>query len=163
MQNYPQGATSLQHTTRWLPNGDVSVFDNQSQGPGPAQAVEFALDLGAGTATPVFQFGSPEGKQSFATGDFRRYADGHSVVDWGFTAFGGPVLMLFSEIDAAGNDVLDVGFGTGDASYRTVKAPTTALRHQHAAGERRHALTGAEFEPTTRPGSAEGFTPKREP
>jgi hypothetical protein len=33
--------------------------------------------------------------------------------------------MLFSEIDAAGNDVLDVGFGTGDPSYRTVKAPTT--------------------------------------
>jgi hypothetical protein len=47
------------------------------------------------------------------------------VIDWGFTAFGGPVLLLFSEVDAAGNDVLDLGFGTGDPSYRTVKAPTT--------------------------------------
>jgi hypothetical protein len=59
VQNYPQGTPSLQHDARMLPNGDISVFDNQSQGPGPAQGVEFSLDLGTGVATPVFQFGSP--------------------------------------------------------------------------------------------------------
>jgi Arylsulfotransferase (ASST). len=123
IQNYPQTATSLQHDARYLPNGDISVFDNQSLRSGPAQGVEFALDLANGTAHPVFQFGSPENKQSFATGNFRRYTDGHSVVCWGITAFGTPVLMLFSEVDASGNDVLDVGFGTGDAPYRAIKAP----------------------------------------
>jgi len=127
VQNYPQGATSLQHDARYLPNGDISVFDNQTQGSGPAQGVEFALDLAAGTAHPVFQVGSPENKISFATGDFRRYPDGHSVVCWGFTAFGGPVPLVFSEVDATGQDVLDVGFVNGDAPYRAVKAPPTAF------------------------------------
>ncbi len=127
VQNYPQAATSLQHDARYLPNGDISVFDNQTMGSGPAQGVEFALDLAAGTAHPVFQVGSPENKKSFATGDFRRYPDGHSLVCWGFTAFGGPVPLVFSEIDAAGSDVLDVGFVNGDAPYRAVKAPPTTF------------------------------------
>ncbi len=127
VENYPQSATSLQHDARYLPNGDISVFDNQSVGIGPAQGVEFALDLNAGTAHPVFQVGSPENKQSFATGDFRRFPDGHSVVCWGFTAFGGPVPLVFSEVDPGGNDVLDVGFVNGDAPYRAVKAPPTAF------------------------------------
>ncbi|MEP6622888.1 MAG: aryl-sulfate sulfotransferase, partial [Acidimicrobiia bacterium] len=124
VQNYAQTATSLQHDARYLPNGNISVFDNQSLGSGPAQGVEFALDVPAGTAHPVFQAGSPENKKSFATGDFRRAPDGHSLVCWGFTAFGGPVPIVFSEFDAAGADVLDVGFVNGDAPYRAVKAPT---------------------------------------
>jgi len=123
VQNYPQTATSLQHDARLLPNGDVSVFDNQSLRSGPAQGVEFALDFQNGTAAPVFQFGSPEGKRSQATGSFRRYSDGHSVVCWGFTSLTDPVLLAFSEVDAAGNDVLDVGYGTGNGTYRAVKVP----------------------------------------
>ena len=142
VQNYPQVATSLQHDARLLPNGDVSVFDNQSQGPGPAQGVEFALDLQNGTAHPVFQFGSPEGKVSQATGSFRRYSDGHSVVCWGFTSLTGPVPLGFSEVDAAGNDVLDVGFGTGNGSYRAVKAPATRFDINVLRGERGYAVTG---------------------
>jgi hypothetical protein len=122
VQNYPQVATSLQHDARFLPNGHVSVFDNQSLRAGPAQGVEFALDLQNGTAQPVFQFGSPQGKNSQATGSFRRYSDGHSVICWGITS---AVVLNFSEVDAAGNDVLDVGFGTGNGAYRAVKAPPT--------------------------------------
>ena len=110
-----------------LPNGDVSMFDNQTTGSGPAQGVEFAIDLQNGTAKPVFQFGAPGGNVSLATGDFRRYPDGHSIIDWGITSFSGNNVLLFSEVDASGNDVLDVRFGTGDASYRTVKAPTTSF------------------------------------
>ena len=34
-------------------------------------------------------------------------------------------MLNFSEVDAAGNDVLDVGFGTGNGAYRAVKAPPT--------------------------------------
>jgi hypothetical protein len=123
IQNYPQGSISLQHDARWHANGNVSVFDNQGTGPGPAQGVEFALDLQNGTAAPVFQFGSPEGKRSLATGSFRRYPDGHSVANWGLTSFDGPNTLAFTEVDADGNNVLDVAFGTGNGSYRTVKAP----------------------------------------
>ncbi len=125
IQNYPQGTLSAQHDARYLPNGNISVFDNQSFSPGPAQGVEFALNLTAGTAAPVFQFGQPLGKPSFATGNFRRYGDGDSVICWGFLAFGGPNEQLFSEVNAAGEDVLDVAFGSGDPPYRAVKVPTT--------------------------------------
>ncbi len=60
-----------------------------------------------------------------ATGSFRRYSDGHSVVGWGILTFGGLNDALFSEVDAAGNDVIDTACGTGDAAYRVVKAPAT--------------------------------------
>jgi len=121
--NYSGGSLALQHDARFLPNGDVSVFDDQS-GHGAAQALELAIDFNAGTAHPVFQFGSPRNESTQATGSFRRYSDGHSVIGWGIITFGGINDMLFSEVDAAGNDVIDAAFGTGDSAYRVVKAPS---------------------------------------
>jgi hypothetical protein len=101
----------------------VSVFDDQS-GHGAAQALELAIDFNAGTARPVFQFGSPTNESTQATGSFRRYSDGHSVIGWGIITFGGINDMLFSEVDSTGNDVIDTNFGTGDSAYRVVKAPS---------------------------------------
>lgn len=127
-QNYPQGSISAQHDARYMPNGDISVFDDQSFNTAPAQAVEFSLNLTTSTAQPVFQFGSPMNLKSFATGGFRRYSDGHGVVCWGVTGFNGPSPGgVLSEVDAAGNDVLDLAFADGDAAYRAVKAPPTAF------------------------------------
>ncbi len=122
IQNYNRTSISAQHDARWQPNGDVSVFDDQTYGSGPASATEFSLDLGAGTATPVFEFSAPSGLKSAATGSFRRYGDGHSVIAWGLgiTVDGN----LMSEIDASGNDVLDMSFPAGNAAYRVIKAPT---------------------------------------
>jgi len=121
IQNYPQVSLSRQHDARWLANGDISIFDNQSLGVGPAQGVEFALDLGAGTATPVFQFGAPSAQRSIATGAFRRLGDGDSVICWGITAtFDG---SLLTELNADGRDVLDINFGPGLYAYRALKAP----------------------------------------
>jgi hypothetical protein len=125
IQNYLQTTLSLQHDARLLANGNVSVFDNQSTRPGPAQGVEFALDFLNGTAEPVFQVGSPEDKRSQATGSFRRYSDGANVANWGITNLSGPNTLAFTEFDADGDNVLDVAFGTGNGSYRTVKAPAT--------------------------------------
>jgi hypothetical protein len=123
IQNYPQNTLSLQHDARLLPNGNISAFDNQGGGPGPAQGVEFALDFANGTAEPVFQIGSPEGKRSLATGSFRRYSDGSNVANWGITSFTGPNTLSFTEFDDDGNNVLDVAFATGNGAYRTVKSP----------------------------------------
>ncbi|MDQ1379725.1 MAG: hypothetical protein QOJ71_444, partial [Actinomycetota bacterium] len=122
--NYSAGSLALQHDARYLPNGDVSVFDDQSFR-GAAQAVEFAIDFTTGTARPVFQFASPHNESSVATGTFRRYSDGHSVVGWGIQTFTGINDALFSELDGSGNDVVDAAFGTGDAAYRVVKAPAS--------------------------------------
>jgi hypothetical protein len=125
IQNYPQGSINAQHDARYLPNGDLSLFDDQSFNFAPASGVEFSLNLTTSTAQPVFQFVSPINANSLATGSFRRYSDGHSVVCWGFTSFNGSNAGgVLSEVDAAGNDVLDIAFTNGNAAYRAVKAPS---------------------------------------
>jgi hypothetical protein len=71
----------------------------------------------------VFSFVSPTNSPSCCQGSFRRYSDGHSVVGWGLVnTFDG---RAFTELDEAGNAVLDLAFGSGYASYRAVKVPTT--------------------------------------
>jgi hypothetical protein len=126
ISNYPATTISGQHDARFLSNGNVSVFDNNSFGSGPGQGVEFAIDFTTSTAHPVFRFENPAQIRSSATGSFRRYPDGHSVACWGIAAAtpGGPMIGAnFSEINAAGVDVLDMAFGTGDWAYRVVKVP----------------------------------------
>jgi arylsulfotransferase ASST len=121
--NDPEGTFSMQHDARFLSNGDLTLFDDHGASPGLARGVEYALDHTANTASFVFQF---LGKtQSEAEGSFRRYADGHSVIGWGFVAADDTVL---TEIDANGADVFDVAFSpSGNQSYRAVKIPMSQL------------------------------------
>jgi hypothetical protein len=135
VQNDPQNGTIMQHDARYLPNGDISIFDNHSF-VGPARGVEYALNLTNGTATLVAQFPSPIGQTALATGTFRRNSDGHSVAGWGISGLSGDA-PLFTEFDATGNDVLDVNFGGGVQAYRVIKAPLAMFDRQslrHTAG-----------------------------
>jgi hypothetical protein len=52
---------------------------------------------------------------------FRRYRDGHDVIGWGLLNPRGGLVL--TELDASGNDVLDIGFVGGGSSYRSVKVP----------------------------------------
>jgi hypothetical protein len=110
---------SQQHDARFQPNGNVSLFDDQGLGAsGVARGVEYAIDLDAQTATPVFQFlGS--GKALYE-GSFRRYADGESLISWGYVPNDPRVL---TEVDSAGNDVFDLAFSGVNVSYRGEKVP----------------------------------------
>ena len=56
-------------------------------------------------------------------GSLRRYPDGHRLIGWGYVVPSNGA--AFTELDAAGNDVFDVRFATGHATYRAVKAPPT--------------------------------------
>jgi outer membrane protein assembly factor BamB len=113
----------LQHDARILPNGNISLFDNQAPTRAPARAVEYSLDLASGTAQRVFEYVNPTGRASLATGSFRRYSDGHSVICWGIDAtFSG---ALLSELDTQGDNVLDISFGAPSGSYRALKVPPT--------------------------------------
>ncbi len=123
VQNDPEGAFYLQHDARFQPNGDISLFDDHSTAaaiPGVARGVEYALDLGAGTAHVVWQY---QGSANSAfLGSFRRYADGTNLIGWG--AYNGTANLAFTELDAAGNDLLDMEFATrGNWSYRAEKVP----------------------------------------
>ena len=118
IHNDTQTAFSLQHDARFQANGDVTLFDDHGMGTGVARGIEYALDFEANTATPVFQFlGSGP---AMYEGSFRRYADGDSVISWGYIPSDQRVL---TEVDAAGNDVFDLAFSVGNVSYRGVKVP----------------------------------------
>ncbi len=123
IQGDPEGAFYLQHDARFQSNGDISLFDDHSAAaavPGVARGVEYALDLCAGTAHVVWQY---QGAANSAfLGSFRRYADGTNLIGWG--DYTGPANLVFTEVDAIGNDVLDMSFvNQGNSSYRAEKVP----------------------------------------
>jgi hypothetical protein len=116
-----QTSFNLQHDARFLPNGDVSLFDDHGATAGLARAVEYAIDFAAGTATPVFQFYGVA--QSQYEGSFRRFTDGDSVVGWGYIPTDPRIV---TEINASGQDVLDIA-SSGSNSYRAIKVATSQL------------------------------------
>ncbi len=129
IQGDPEGAFYVQHDARFQPNGDISLFDDHSAVfavpgvpavRGVARGVEYALDLGTGTAHVVWQYQG--GASTFLLGSFRRYADGTNLIGWG--DYPGTANLVFTEVDAAGNDVLDMSFvSQGNWSYRAEKVP----------------------------------------
>jgi hypothetical protein len=122
IQNDPDGGFVQQHDARYMPNGDISLFDDQSpQTNLPARAIEYSLNLTTMVAQPVFSFAAPTAVPSCCMGSFRRYSDGHDVIGWGLLNPGGGLVL--TELDASGNDVLDIGFVGGGSSYRSVKVP----------------------------------------
>jgi Arylsulfotransferase (ASST)/PQQ-like domain len=120
----PYGGIVQQHDARYLPNGNISLFDNQRPQNGhPARAIEYAVDFTTNTAHPVFSFAAPGSGENCCMGSFRRYSDGHSLIGWGFLVpYGG---LAATELDAAGNAVFSLTFHAGAATYRAVKVPTT--------------------------------------
>jgi hypothetical protein len=115
-----QTTFSMQHDARFQPNGDVTLFDDHGGvTTGVARGVEYAIDHESNTASVVWQYlGSGQAQYE---GSFRRYDDGESVIGWGYVPKDPRVV---TEVDADGNDVLDIAFGgTGNLTYRAVKVP----------------------------------------
>ncbi len=117
----PNDAFNMQHDARFTATGDVTLFDDHGATPGVARGTEYSIDHVAHTATLVFHFDGIG--QAQYEGSFRRYADGHSVIGWGYVPNDSRVV---TEIDESGNDVFDVTF-TGGPSYRAVKVPLSQL------------------------------------
>jgi hypothetical protein len=115
--------------------GQVSVFDDETEKPGPARAVVYDVVVGApssgadgggaleggttsGTATVDWEY---EGLSSSAyAGTFRVYPDGSRVIGWGVSL---TAQLVFAEVDVHGNDLLDFGFADSEPSYRAIKVP----------------------------------------
>ncbi len=130
----PAGAFSAQHDARFLPNGNISIFDNSTlQVNKAARGVSYAMDYAAGTATRNWSYSAPEGSYAPYTGSFRRFDASSYVIGWGgMSPFG------FSEVSAAGQLQLRVKMPQ-TVTYRVVKVPAAtfsvaALRA--AAGKR---------------------------
>jgi len=118
----PDTSFYRQHDARLLPNGQLSMFDDQTDVPGPARGVVYAYDVGARTATFVGQYAGTV--SSVAMGSFRVLPDGARLIGWGE---GGEPTLAFTEIDSAGHDLLDFNFTDGDESYRALKVPLSQL------------------------------------
>jgi len=127
-----------QHDARFRPNGsitnfNISLYDDETNSlpncspcatPGPARGVEYAVDTTVGTATVVWQYPSPDGMNSPATGSFRRSADGSdNLIAWGLKQPGSG----FTEVDGNHAILLDLTFPNGEFDYRAVKVPSSAL------------------------------------
>jgi hypothetical protein len=120
-----EGTFHAQHDARFQPNGDISLYDDQSWDPSlAARGVEYHIDTVSGTASLVWSYQAPDGHNSAATGSFRRLNGGtDNLVGWGIKAN-----ALFTEVDKAGRALLNVTFA--NISYRVVKVPTSDLDHQ---------------------------------
>lgn len=118
----PETTFSQQHDARFVDATHLTLFDDHGGGfaPGVARGVEYELDFANDEARPVWQFFGLEPSQF--TGSFRRFADGHSVIGWGFPKVDPRVL---SEVDAAGRDVLDITLAKH--AYRALKVPLDRL------------------------------------
>ncbi len=127
-----------QHDARFVPTPnpaveDVSVFDDHTACVGAARGVEYALDVGAGTATPDWQYAQPDGLSVAATGSFRRMPDaandigsGSSIIGWGISSFPSG----FTEVDGSGTVLSDIRFADGDDIYRAIKVDAAQVNLQ---------------------------------
>jgi hypothetical protein len=134
-----QDAFHRQHDARLQPgwstdcggHGQISVFDDESYETVPARAVVYDVDVGemAGSddcepagATVAWQFAGAT--SSNLMGSFRISSDGSRVIGWGVATESTPVL---TEVDEAGDDLLDCYFTQPTTSYRAVKVPIDAF------------------------------------
>jgi arylsulfotransferase ASST len=122
----PDGAFHAQHDARFQPNDDISLYDDQTWDVAlAARGVEYHIDTDAATATLMWSYTSPDGHNSMATGSLQRLEGGNdNVIGWGYKPN-----ALFTEVDVAGNVMLDVALPAGELAYRVQKVSTSAIDH----------------------------------
>ena len=119
--NDPLNGPARQHDARIAPNGDLTMFDNRTQTGTASRAVEYKLDLAAGTATLVWQDQRTDGQAAFGLGSVRRQTDGSVVICWG------GLQPLLTDIDPSGSVALELRQGGGGMAYRSIKEPLSAF------------------------------------
>jgi len=114
----PVGGPRLQHDARILPDGHLTMYDNQTAHPGQrSRAVEYELDARTGTARLMWQYESPDASPSFCCGSMRRGIDGSTVMGWGGSS------TMFTDVGPSSVMTLQVTQEPSGFSYRVVKEP----------------------------------------
>ena len=130
IRNDPEGAIHAQHDARFQPNGDVSIYDDETGTFLAARGIEYHIDVLAGTATMTWEYASPDGQNSFATGSFRRLNRGaDNIIAWGVKPG-----IVFTEVDQTGTPLLQIQFPGGQFAYRVTKIAPSALDHELLRG-----------------------------
>jgi len=112
----PGARFAWQHDARRLPDGAISLFDNEAAprvGP-QSRAIVLRLDLRRRRATLVRSFTHLPPLVAVDQGNAQLLPDGHFLVGWGHQPF-------VTEFDAYGRTLLDLRFGRGADSYRAFR------------------------------------------
>ncbi len=117
---------AFQHDVRQLPNGDITVFDNQgtTQTPAPSQGIEYKLDEVSKTATVVWSFAhSPQVFGTFM-GNTQRLPSGNTFLSWGapYTQAGYNFFSM-TEVTPQNQVIFDFTFDQPYVSYRAFLQP----------------------------------------
>jgi hypothetical protein len=81
----PQGSYPLggQHDARFLPDGTLTIHDNNTGLPYPLRAVRYRIDERLRTARLVESISDPQVPYSYCCGSARRLDDGSWIASWG--------------------------------------------------------------------------------
>lgn len=107
---YPFGG---QHDVRLLPDGTITVYDNNTGLGIPPRAVRYSIDEANRTATFIEQVTDPLAADSICCGSARRSSDGSWLMSWAANSY-------VAEYDAAHQATFRLGFGGTLFSYRAV-------------------------------------------
>ncbi|HEV7163656.1 MAG TPA: arylsulfotransferase family protein [Solirubrobacteraceae bacterium] len=118
----PGVAFAYQHNAAWLPDGQISLFDDEGSPPvePPSRGEVITLDEHAKTATLATQLIRSDGPLATTSqGDVQALPGGGWMVGWGG-------LPNFTEFDAQGQVVFDAQLPAGENSYRVYRLPWAA-------------------------------------
>jgi hypothetical protein len=110
---------AYQHNALWLPNGDISLFDDEGGPPvkPPSRGEVIALDQKAKTATLAGQFvHGPKPLLTNSQGNLQALPGGGWMVGWGG-------LPNLTEFNAGGQVLYDAQLPAGEFSYRVYREP----------------------------------------
>ncbi len=108
--------TAWQHDARWLPDGNLMIFDNGASPPvhKTSRAITVKLDEKAKTATLVSAREHPKKVLAATQGGAQSLPNGNTFVGWGSQRY-------FSEFDKDGKVVFDAEFARGNDNYRAYR------------------------------------------
>lgn len=114
----PGARFAWQHDARRLPDGTVSLFDNEAApqvGP-ESRGIVLRLDMKRMHATLVRSYVHHPPLVAVDQGNMQRLPDGHFLVGWGHQPW-------YTEYSPSGRVLLDASFGRDDNSYRAYRFP----------------------------------------
>jgi hypothetical protein len=115
----PGAAFAYQHNALLLPDGNISLFDDEGAPTvkPPSRGEILKLDTQAKTASVVKQLvRTTEPTITASQGNVQPLADGGYMVGWGG-------LPSFTEFDAEGHQLFDASYPKGEFSYRVYRLP----------------------------------------
>lgn len=113
---------SHQHAARYLPGGDITIFDDGNfHSPPFSRGVEYKLDEQNMTADLVWQYRNNPDIYAFAMGYVQRLKNGNSLIGWGTAN------PSVTEVMPDGAVALEMSLPENEWSYRAFKFPLIIL------------------------------------